>query len=500
MTRWISRFPDRAAAAFLIGFAGVWWCASALSQATLPLDMMEATAWGPGWQLVYHKHPPLPAWVTEAVIVLFGRTDWVLMALGPICVAITGWLVWYLARRLLDPIPALMAVGCCCSLYYTTLAAAEFNHNVALYPAWTGLIVFGHGALKHGRVGSWLAVAVCAAIGVYTKYAIALPVLTLVLIALCDPRARSVWRKPGPYVAGGVGVFLIAPHLWALWRGDFGPLRYAADRAHQATSWIDHLVFPLSFAGAQLLACSAVLMLVGLVRLSRPRAPVAAVQTPEPFDRRYIWLMTAGPLVLTMAGAAAIGQEARSMWGSPMWATLGLAALITVDRRRFTASGVRRWLIGFGVVSALFLVAFLISNLFGAHITNRTDRVNWPAEAVAAAVERTWHSHAGEQPIDVLAGPMWTAGAVAFYGEGRPPVLLNGDRRLSPWIDPALIDNGHVLAVWWIRWDWQRDGTLPEWLESTGRTFAPLAPVEVPWGGQTGLPPVRIGMAVSDPG
>ena len=526
--------PRLSLALLALGQFLAWWAAAAMTQATLPLDMMEATAWGPGWQLVYYKHPPLPAWMAEALITVVGRRDWMLMALGPLFVGVTMLIVWRLAIRLLDPVRALAAVAAFTGILYFTVFAAEFNHNVALYPFWAGVIVFGHHALKRGATGSWLLAALCAAAGVYAKYAILLPVGVLLLIALADPAARRVWRRPGPYLGAMLGLLVTGPHLWALWRSEFAPLRYAASRAVNADGWTDHILFPLNFAAAQILALLGALLLVGLLRLpgstyrvrmdSSERGKLICSEELEPpicvrsdagcssraslalpacpvdrFDRRYVLAMTGGPLLITMIGSALTGQEARSMWGAPMWPTVGIALMLMVGAVPLTGSSLRRFTVGWVGLTVCLLAAMVAGNLFGTHVTGRGDRVNWPAAAVADAAERAWHGRMGEAPIDIVTGPMWSAGAVAFYGTGRPPVLLNGDPALSPWVPDAALAGGGILAVWWIRWEWQEDTALPDWLGRTGRQFVPLTPVTVPWETGADLPPVRIGLAVSAP-
>ena len=41
------------------------WALAAATQPNPPLDTVEWLAWGHEWQLGYHKHPPLAAWVAD---------------------------------------------------------------------------------------------------------------------------------------------------------------------------------------------------------------------------------------------------------------------------------------------------------------------------------------------------------------------------------------------------------------------------------------------------
>ncbi len=57
--------PERIVRAFLAVHVLIWWLLPALLQHNLPLDVIELLAWGREWQIVYYKHPPLPAWILE---------------------------------------------------------------------------------------------------------------------------------------------------------------------------------------------------------------------------------------------------------------------------------------------------------------------------------------------------------------------------------------------------------------------------------------------------
>ena len=57
--------PERIVRAFLTVHVLIWWLLPALLQHNLPLDVIELLAWGREWQIVYYKHPPLPAWILE---------------------------------------------------------------------------------------------------------------------------------------------------------------------------------------------------------------------------------------------------------------------------------------------------------------------------------------------------------------------------------------------------------------------------------------------------
>ena len=59
----------------VIAHVAIFTAVAAFTQPSLPLDAAEMVAWGNRWELGYHKHPPLPCWVGEALWATF-RAAW----------------------------------------------------------------------------------------------------------------------------------------------------------------------------------------------------------------------------------------------------------------------------------------------------------------------------------------------------------------------------------------------------------------------------------------
>src|SRR5262245_49568043 len=59
-------FCSRIFWSWLVGRTLLWIALSVLTIPNAPLDVIEQLFWGHEWQLGYHKHPPLAAWIAEA--------------------------------------------------------------------------------------------------------------------------------------------------------------------------------------------------------------------------------------------------------------------------------------------------------------------------------------------------------------------------------------------------------------------------------------------------
>ena len=61
---------------FLFSHLIIWTIVPSISNTNLPLDTIEALAWGSNLDWGYNKHPPASAWFVEFLYNIFGNQDW----------------------------------------------------------------------------------------------------------------------------------------------------------------------------------------------------------------------------------------------------------------------------------------------------------------------------------------------------------------------------------------------------------------------------------------
>ena len=83
---------------FLFGHLFIWTLVPSISNVNLPLDTIEALAWGSNLDWGYNKHPPLSAFVVEIFYQIFGPVDWAYYLLSQIFVIISFIAVFKLAE------------------------------------------------------------------------------------------------------------------------------------------------------------------------------------------------------------------------------------------------------------------------------------------------------------------------------------------------------------------------------------------------------------------
>ena len=77
----------------------LWTVVPSLVNPNLPLDTIEALAWGSNLDWGFNKHPPLSAFSTELIYKIFGPQDWAFYLLSQIFVIISFYFVFKLSMK-----------------------------------------------------------------------------------------------------------------------------------------------------------------------------------------------------------------------------------------------------------------------------------------------------------------------------------------------------------------------------------------------------------------
>jgi 4-amino-4-deoxy-L-arabinose transferase-like glycosyltransferase len=476
----------------------LWWGVQMLVQANLSLDGLEMLSWGHEGLLASPKHPTLPGWVAEGMALATGNSVWGQFLLGPVFVTATFWLVWRLGLRITTPARALLGVLALEGVIYFTFTSPEFNNNVVLYPLWAALALAAHRAVSMNRWRDWLLTGLAAGLSMNGKYVSALLILSLLGFLLTDAKGRRQLRTPRPWVAALLTLALLVPHAWGLWQIDFRPILFPLGRAQPASGLADHVLFPLRFFGAQLVAILGAVVVALVARSGSSDSNIAVPATPlAGRDRRFLLWIALGPCLLAMLAAGLAGRDMRSMWGSPMWNFVGLL-LLCLPARALTQAGMRRAVTASIAVAVLALLAFGGKTAFGPLVRHQASRANFPGQALADAVSQGWSARVPGRPLTLVAGDPWLGGNVGFYASGRPSVILDADLSINPWLTQAQLRRDGAVIVWRMPPELPADA-VPGWLESrfAGAEIQPvltLAPQSL-----FDLPDERVGWAIQPP-
>ena len=446
----VHRRPGAVLAAVLAGHLVIWTALPILICPNLQLDLVEGLALGKEWQFGYWKHPPLPWWTADLLYRLTGSVESVYL-LGPVSAVLCMYAVWRLAREVVEPAAALVAVLALEGLHYFNFSAVKFSHDPMQLPFWTLTGWFVYRAMTRERVFDWVLAGAFLALAFWAKYAAFALAGTIALFLLIDRRARRAWGSGGPWFMALACFSMLAPNLWWLVDSGFQPFRFVDQRAVAATHWYQFVSFPLFWTGGQLLALAPALLLVAPV-LTRGRAP-ARLSEDEAFARRYVAALALGPFAVVTLLAAPLGRLPITMWGYPLWSFAPLATILWIARV-MDSRRLRRFGSVFLVVLVGWPLAFAAVELLEPFVRDRPKATQFPGRQLAETITQQWRAKT-RTPLVYVAGAEvgtgpgeFAANNIAVYSPDRPHVIVHGNPRLSPWIDMADVERRGAVLVW----------------------------------------------------
>ena len=150
-----------------------WTLIPSLTNHNLPLDTIEALAWGSNLDWGFNKHPPMSAFVPEIFFLIFGSQDWVYYLLSQIFVIISFYFVFKFSNEIFNnKLLGLISVLLIEAIYFYNFTTPEFNVNVCQLPFWS-LTVYYSWKIYSGKEIKFLdcfLVGLFAAFGFLSKY------------------------------------------------------------------------------------------------------------------------------------------------------------------------------------------------------------------------------------------------------------------------------------------------------------------------------------------
>ena len=170
---------------FLIIHLILWTLVPTLTNNNLPLDTIEALAWGSNLDWGFNKHPPASAFFPEVIYQAFGSQDWAYYLLSQLFVVTAFIIVFKFAEeffknKTLSLISVLLLEG----IYFYNFTTPEFNVNVCQLPFWS-LCVYYSWKLFDKQIITFkdcFLFGVFAAIGFLSKYLFIYLLISIVLL------------------------------------------------------------------------------------------------------------------------------------------------------------------------------------------------------------------------------------------------------------------------------------------------------------------------------
>ena len=207
-----SRTADLAAAGLLFALTlfRLWYDA----QHELIQDEAYYWQWSRHLDWGYYDNTPLMAPVIRLFTPLLGTNELGVRAGATVCALIAGVFIYLLAKRLLGPTVALVAVALANIVPLFAAGSVLMTQDPVQLALWAAALYVLHRAFTD-RPKWWLLAGVLAGLAAQAKLNALLLLPSVFLFLLLSRTARERWlRRPEPYLAGLVALLIMIPFLW----------------------------------------------------------------------------------------------------------------------------------------------------------------------------------------------------------------------------------------------------------------------------------------------
>ena len=391
----------------------LWTVVPTITNSNLPLDTIEALAWGSNLDWGFNKHPPLSAFFPEVFFQIFGPQDWAYYFLSQIFVVISFFIIFKLSQEILnDGTLSLLSVFLIEGIYFYNFTTPEFNVNVCQLPFWCLTVYYTWKIYNSKKIELYdcILLGAASAFGILSKY-----LFIYLLVAIDLLFAYLIFFKKSKkfdfkyLVSLEVFFVILIPHIIWLFNNDFITIKYGFARAGlDEGQMINHLKYPLIFTLKQIGILVPFLILVWLL----------IKKIPKKFnlnDEKLLFLIFINlvPIVLVFMTALITGSKIRTMWMTPFYLFFG-TLFIYLLKTQINIKKLNSFLIGF-----IFL--FLLSPILYGYVSiSQTDkRTDYPGKDIAIKVQMAWHEQ-HDEPIKYVLGDEWAAGNLSYHINSRP--------------------------------------------------------------------------------
>ena len=420
---------------FIIIHLVLWTLVPSLTNNNLPLDTIEALAWGSNMDWGFNKHPPVSAFFLEAFYQIFGSQDWAYYLLSQIFIVIAFVVVFKFAEELFkNKILSLISVLLLEGIYFYNFTTPEFNVNICQLPFWALCVYYSWKLFDKKEIAFkdcfWL--GAFAAIGFLSKYLFIYLLIAIDLLFFYVIFIKKYKKFDFKYLVSlEVFIVLLIPHLIWLLNNDYITITYGLTRTGlESSNLLDHITYPLIFLGKQVgILIPFFIILFFLIKKFKFKISLK--------DKKLLFLMFINllPIGLVFLTSMLTGSKIRTMWMTPFYLFFGVLIIYVFQ----TQINLKR-LNGF---VSVFLILFTFSPFVYAYISisNKDKRTDYPGKQIAIKTQYVWDQD-HKEIINVVLGDEWTAGNLSYHLKSRPvwegPITRNKLNSLSKF---TCIDN-----------------------------------------------------------
>ena len=405
---------------FLVVHLIIWTLIPSLVNQNLPLDTIEALAWGSNLDWGFNKHPPLSAFFVELFYQLFGNQDWAYYFLSQIFIVFSFIIVWkfsedFFSNQKLSFISILLLEG----IVFYNYTTPEFNVYVCQLPFRALTVLYFWKCFRNNQQNDWILLGVFAGLGFLSHYLFLYLILTIGIFFIY----KNLKKKFNYNFFLPVIIFLIiiTPHLIWLIDNNYSTVTYGFSRTeNQNTSLlIAHLYNPIMFVFKQLIILLP-FILISLTLISKIKFKLNFK------DQKLIFLIIINllPLFLIFLTSLTMGIKIRTMWMSPFYLFLGVL-FVYIFNKKINFYKLKKFY-------ATFFIFFILSPITYMSVSklNENKRTDFPGEEIAYLVQSKWDRNFSNE-IETVVGDEWFAGNLSYHLSSRPQWNNSLEKKLS---------------------------------------------------------------------
>ena len=398
---------------FIITHLIIWTLVPSLTNNNLPLDTIEALAWGSNLGWGFNKHPPGSAFFPEIVYQIFGAQDWAYYLLSQIFVVIAFIVVFKFALELFkNKVLSLISILLLEGVYFYNFTTPEFNVNVCQLPFWSLCVYYSWKLFDKKKItfkNSFL-LGVFAAIGFLSKYLFIYLLIAIVLFFIYSILVKKNKKFDFKYLVSlEVFFVLLIPHIIWLSSNNYITISYGLARTGlENSSLLDHALLPIIFLCKQVaILIPLFILLFFLIKKFKFKISLK--------DKNLLFLLFINfiPIGLMFLTSMITGSKIRTMWMTPFYLFFGVL-IVYIFQTQINLKKLNRFI-------SAFLILFIFSPLTYAYIsiTETDKRTDYPGKEIAEKIQYTWDQD-HKEPINVVLGDEWNAGNLSYHLKSRP--------------------------------------------------------------------------------
>ncbi len=382
----------------------VWTFIPSISNQNLPLDTIEALAWGSNLDWGFNKHPPISAFAVELIYQIFGKQDWAYYLLSQLFVVSSFYVIYILATELLSSKKhAFLSILLLETIFFYNFTTPEFNVNVCELPFWALCTFYTWKCINNNKIQNYFFLGVIAGLGILSKYLFIYLIAGLgIFLIIYFIKEKRIQFK---FIISLTALALtILPHVQWLFNNNFITITYGLNRAGNDSDLLNHILYPLIFLGKQFgILILFFIMIFFLIQKLKIKINFN--------DKKLLFLFGATiiPIILVTCTSVILGAKIRTMWMTPFYLFFGVLVMY-IFQNYIDFKKLKTFYILIGCIFFISPSIYLYISL-----ANDNKRTDYPGKEIAKLIENKIGNNSS-----LVSGDEWHAGNLSYHLKSRP--------------------------------------------------------------------------------